>query len=776
MSLNTLRPPTLGSVIEQLPAAVALLDADRRLHCVNQRLARLLQRDAVSVEGHEWARYVHPIDRGLDQGMFAELCAGIRRDYRIEQRLRRADGSDLWARLAFSLADPQESTRPLVLVLVEDISELRRLHFDVSERRKELAILHAVSRQLIDTTASRSREWLQEVINLIPAAFQWPNYTEAAAHIGSLTAATARHAAHDLRSTPRIRTEWVNAAGDRCFLEALYAGPDTGHPAFLDEEYPLMESLADLLRAAATAAEQAAERERVQQELTASEVHLEMALEAARMGIMDWDIVGDACRLSDTACAMFGLPMSQNAYPSAEVQARVHPEDRESLGMFLKRERLTGATRHHEYRLLLPDGTVRWLSTRGRIFCDADGEAVRRLSVIVDITERKSLEDQYRQSQKMEALGRLAGGIAHDFNNLLTVVGATGELVHDELSAAHPCAADLTEILAAVERGRALTRQLLTFSRRDVVRRARVDMGRVLLDAESMLRRVLTGSIAMHVTSASTPLIVSADPNQLEQILLNLVVNARDALADGGQIDIHVSDCTVDDVAAELRPGLHPGRYAHLTVSDNGIGMDAATQSRIFEPFFTTKDAQRGTGLGLSTVFGIVRQYDGHVRVYSEPGQGATFRVYLPLVDSHDVDAWQPDVTPTHVPRGTETILVVDDEPQLRQVAKRILTELGYTVLVADAGNSALALSHAYGANIDLLLCDIALPGHDGREVSEALALTRPGMPTLFMSGYAADAAGSRLYLAPDAPFLEKPFTRQSLAVAVRRALGAKSD
>jgi PAS domain S-box-containing protein len=766
-------PLPIASLLEQLPAAVALVDGSGSVLHANRHLAALLQQDIDALRRTEWDALVHARDAVRDRELIAEFTAGVRDTYQGERRMRRPDGSDFWASVSMARFDAAAMEPAPILVRVEDVSELRQLRFDLGERRKELGALHALARRLIDVPNVKSVSWLQEIVDLVPPAFQWPQHTEAAIQVGAMRAATARHAQFDRPDVPRIRIEWHCLNGHTCFLEARYTGPDHGTAPFLEEEYPLVESLADLVKVALVASTHAEAREKAQHALQFSEAHLEVALDAVRMGVVDWDFVQEQAHMSDAAREMLALPGDRSVFAPVEVRDRIHPEDREEVRRYFYTERQSGQCVPHEFRVLRADGSVRWVVSRGRLFHDTDGRVVRRLTVLVDISERKSLEEQNRQAQKMEALGRLAGGIAHDFNNLLTVVGTTVECMRDTVGNDHPFSPDLTEIRAVVHRGTALTRQLLTFSRREVVRRVSVDLGETLRSADAMLRRLGGAGITMSITTESRPLVVRADPNQLEQVMLNLIANARDALADGGRIDVDVRSCVLDDASIELRPGLAAGRFVMLSVSDNGIGMDTHTRSRIFEPFFTTKDAAKGTGLGLSTVFGIVKQADGHIAVYSEPGQGTTFRIYLPADEAGEHETFRP--TPAHgaMPRGNETILVVDDEPMMRVVVRRVLTDLGYQVLEAGDGPQAISLASDASVAIDLLLCDVSMPGYNGREVVEAMALTRPLLPTVFMSGYAADAVGDRLHLDPSIPFVEKPFTRESLAVAVRAAIDA---
>ena len=383
-------------------------------------------------------------------------------------------------------------------------------------------------------------------------------------------------------------------------------------------------------------------------------------------------------------------------------------------------------------------------------------------------SELRRSEEQLRQAQKLEAVGRLAAGIAHDFNNLLSVVLSYAEellidLPHD--SAGHQ---DALEIQRAGERAAELTRQLLVFSRQQVLSPKILDLNDVLSGLHRMLGRVLGEDIDLTLLAAPLLGQVNADPGQLEQVVMNLVVNARDAMPDGGKLTIATTNVDLDDDYAREHLGVEPGRYVMLSVSDTGIGMDKATQARLFEPFFTTKGPGRGTGLGLSTVFGIIKQSRGSIWVYSEPGQGSTFKIYLPRVDAA---AERPLVAALST-GGHETILLVEDEPQVRAVVQRALERGGYGVLVAQDANDALRLSAAV-ASIDLLLTDVVMPQMNGRELAERVRAVRPGIRVLFTSGYTDDAILRHGVLDQGVPFLQKPITPAALMRSVRETLDA---
>ena len=387
----------------------------------------------------------------------------------------------------------------------------------------------------------------------------------------------------------------------------------------------------------------------------------------------------------------------------------------------------------------------------------------------------KQRDEQLRQAQKMEAIGNLAGGIAHDFNNLLTVITGYSELVLKKIPETDPQRRKLEEIKKAGDRAAALTQQLLAFSRRQILQPKVVDVNAIISGMASMLQRLVGEDV--HVNIALSPDLgsIRADPGQLEQVIMNLVVNARDAMPHGGKVTIETVN--VDRVPVfSNKPDAGTKRpYIMLAVSDTGSGMDEATRARIFEPYFTTKAAGKGTGLGLSTVYGIVKQSDGEILVYSEPGQGATFKVYLPRVDRVATELGAGPLVES-LPAGTETILLVEDEPGVRAFAGEALRMQGYTILEAKHGIEAQLLSAQHPASIHLLLTDVVMPQMNGREVAERLLPQRPGLKVLYMSGYAEQAVINRGIMESGFAFLQKPFTQQALVCKVREVLDAKAS
>ena len=395
-------------------------------------------------------------------------------------------------------------------------------------------------------------------------------------------------------------------------------------------------------------------------------------------------------------------------------------------------------------------------------------------AVVLETTDRRQLEEQLLQSQKMEAVGRLAGGIAHDFNNILTAIKSYSELLLEDMTTDQGRVEDVKEIREAADRAAVLTRQLLAFSRQQLLRPRVLDLNTTVRDLKGMLERLIGEHIEVKTRLAPSIGMVTADPGQIEQVLMNLVVNARDAMPDGGTINIETANVELDDDYARTHASTMPGEYVMLAVSDTGEGMPRETQARVFEPFFTTKEKGKGTGLGLSTVYGIVKQSGGSIWMYSEPGRGTAFKIYLPRIDGAIVDD-QPLVPAKNGKGGKETILLVEDEEAVRQVASRILRRSGYTVIEACNGNDALRQFGERGREFDLIITDIVMPEMGGLELAQRIREWAPSARILFTSGYTEDAVLRRSFLEPGAEFIEKPFTPARLAERARQVLDSQS-
>jgi PAS domain S-box-containing protein len=531
----------------------------------------------------------------------------------------------------------------------------------------------------------------------------------------------------------------------------------------------------DIQRHAADLEREVAERKRMEAALRESEEQVRLLLDSTGEAIYGQDLQG-RCTFCNRACArLLGYPDAQ-ALLGQDMHALIHhtrpdgrPYPKAECPILQTCQRGEGAHGDNEI-LWRKDGTsfpAEYWSYPIRRGAELIGSVV----TFLDITERKRLEEQFRQSQKMEAIGTLAGGVAHDFNNLLTIISGYSELLFGMARADDPAREFLREIKQAGERATALTRQLLAFSRKQVLAPTVLDLNNIVGEMEKMFRRLIGEDIDLAISLEEKLGPVRADPGQMEQVLLNLVVNARDAMPAGGKLTIETRNTILDASYAQSHADIKPGRYVLLAVSDTGCGMDKATLAKIFEPFFTTKGIGKGTGLGLSTVYGIVKQSGGGIQVYSEPGQGSCFKIYLPRL-KEPAPADRGRSAPFIIPQGTETILLVEDDDRVRQLARMALEAVGYTILEAPNGGEALELSAAHRGPIHLLVTDVVMPQMNGRQLAAQLTSTRPDMKVLYLSGYTDDAIVRHGVLEKGLAFLQKPFTPAVLARKVREVLG----
>jgi len=500
------------------------------------------------------------------------------------------------------------------------------------------------------------------------------------------------------------------------------------------------------------------------------QVRLRMALEAARAGAWEWEIGSDRTLWSPENYALMGLPPGSGRASYDDWLARVHPDDRERAQAEVARAVQERGDLDFEYRVVWPDGTVRSLRDIGKMMLDAHGSPIGMYGIQIDVTERRSLEDRLSRAQRMEAMGRVAGAVAHDFNNLLTVIAGNSELLETDPLLHTDLRPMVEEVHRAAQRAATLTQRLLAFGRRQVLSAQVLDLNRLIAELGSMLVRTLGEDIDVTIRLAPDLGCVWADPGQLEQVLLNLIVNARDAMPSGGRLSVETYEADGGLLLGPNAAALPPGRYVGVQVQDSGCGMDAATMDRIFDPFFTTKPAYKGTGLGLASVYGIIKQSGGYIRVESAPGEGTAFTVFLPRVDEREHAAKAGGDT-VQTDRGSESILVVEDEPAIREMIESSLRSRGYSVRSAASAEEALALVDGGEHGIDLLVTDVVLPGLTGPALSAQLTQIYPGIKVLFLTGYGYDALGEHGAV-EGMEIVHKPFSLRDLARRVREVLG----
>jgi two-component system, cell cycle sensor histidine kinase and response regulator CckA len=510
-----------------------------------------------------------------------------------------------------------------------------------------------------------------------------------------------------------------------------------------------------------------------EERLRESEHRLLTALTAARMGTWEWDIATNRDRIDAGLNRLLGVRDGEITTLDGFL-ARVHPDDRGAVANAFRHSAESGVDLDIEFRVIRPDGSVRWLRDHGKVLYDREGAPRALTGACVDITERRQAEDNLRQAQRMDAVGRLAGGVAHEVNNMMTAILGFTHLLLEPADIPAPVRNDLLQVRKAAERAALVTSQLLAFSRRQMLQPRVLEVNQVLTDLHPMLVRLLGEDkrLGMRLEPRLWP--VHVDRGQLEQVIINLALNARDAMPQGGRVSIESANVVLDDDYALRHPGvaIAGGRYVRIVVSDTGTGFAREMQNRIFEPFFTTKPVGQGTGLGLSMVYGMVKQSGGFVWAYSEPGRGTALKVYLPGVSDPPDSPAAAD--PREIPHGGETVLIVEDDELVRALATRLLASQGYHALDAGNGREALELVRARPGQVQLVLTDVVMPELGGSEFARRLAELEPDLPVLFMSGFTDDDVVRRGLLDPGAPYLQKPFDAATLGRRVRDMLDAR--
>jgi PAS domain S-box-containing protein len=515
------------------------------------------------------------------------------------------------------------------------------------------------------------------------------------------------------------------------------------------------------------------DRKLAEEEIRQSQQKLRIHFEHTPLAVVEWDTQLRITEWSPSAERVFGY--SREEALGRDASFLVPPALREHvdrMGQEILSQR--GGTRSANDNITKDGRTIscEWYNTP---LVDESGHMLGVASLVQDVTERVGLEERLRQSQKMEAVGRLAGGVAHDFNNLLTVIMGYSQILTDGLPGASRLLEATTQIRSAADRAAGITRQLLAFSRKQVLSPRVIDLNDIMMNLDTMLRRLIGEDIQVLTVPGRDLGAVKADPGQIEQVIMNLALNARDAMPNGGKLTLETENMDLNDAYALEHSPLQPGRYVMLAVSDTGTGMSLETQAHIFEPFFTTKEVGKGTGLGLSMVYGIVKQSGGYIWVYSEPDQGTTFKIYLPRVDQ-SAEGFEAQRRPSGVQRGTETILLVEDDAQLRQLASSVLSHCGYKVLPAAGTEEGLALCRANHRDIHLLVTDVIMPGMNGRQLAEQVKRISPSTKVLYVSGYTSNAIVHYGVLDPGLWFLPKPFSLSALVAKVREVLDANPN
>ena len=744
------------TLVENCASNIVLLDEQGLYTYVGPAGMRLSGYPAEELIGRNPFEYLHPDDLEPCQHLFQQCLQQPGVHFSTEFRLRHKDGTWRWLSSTGvnRLADPNVQG---IVVSSHDVTAL-----------KEAEVRLLASEQRYRTIAEISAAGIWQVTPDGFTVYANPSMCtllqlESSAELEGQTF----HAYFTGESLIAVaQSHEMRRRGIASMYEVELVGKRGRHSNVLVSGAPLFQIDGRLHCIIATFTD-ITERKQMEQSLRESEQRYRALFNTTPYPVYVFD-VETLSFLAVNAAAIAGYGYSLEEFLALKLLDIRLPEDAPALQANLWQERppvVKGIVARHRKK----DGTQIdvELSTHDLLFAGRRA----RLVLAVDITDRQRLETQLRQAQKMEAVGRLAGGVAHDFNNVLTVISGFSDLLLRQLGPGHVAHQDLEEIRNAADRATALTRQLLAFSRKNVVAPRVIDLNQVVANLERLLRRLVGEDIVLTTALAAQPAWVKADSGQLEQVIVNLVINARDAMADAGRLTLSVANVELDQTAARAHPALTPGCYVVFKVADTGAGITAEIQAHLFEPFFTTKAQGKGTGLGLFTAYGIVDHHHGHIEVASELGRGTTVSVLLPrALPPLDLPARQP--TSDQAPGGSETVLVVEDEPILRALLVRVLKSNGYLVLEAVDGQDALRVNEHHSVSIDLLVTDLVMPKMGGRELAERLGALRPNMKILFMSGYTDGQLGPDGDTAIPVHFLQKPFLPGVLAHKVREMLG----
>jgi len=791
-----LRRQYLDQLFQNSPDSLIVVDSSFRAQCVNREFQRMFGYSEAQTLSQPIDSLILPPDRAAEAQWIAQ-CLQRGEQLTLETQRRRCDGT---------LFDVSLSTAPLIVngrnaayyFIYRDISDRKRAEtlnaalFSVAEKAsatEDLQQFFAAVHNIVDELMP-ARNFSIAIHDPESQLLSFPYFLDEQEPPPAPARAARGLVEHVLRTgepllcTPQLARQMLQ----RGEIEVTVPPPPfwlgvplrANHHVFgalilksYSENVRLTERDKEVLTLISRQLAATIDHKRNEQALRRSEVRYRSLVQTAVYGIYRARLEGQFLDVNPALIGMLG-------YNSALEVLALDPQKDVFLNpgeytRLVDEFRRTGRMDGFEARWKRKDGTAITVRISGRAVATEDEPADVLEAIAEDITERRVLEDQFRQSQKMEAVGRLAGGIAHDFNNLLMVVSGYTEVLLDQLTAENPLHTKAEAIQQASDRATTLTRQLLAFSRKQLLELKVIDVNAIVADMERLLRPLIGEDIELSTSLAPAVGCTRADAGQLEQVIMNLVVNAKDAMPNGGKICIRTASVNLDDTYRPENTFIKHGPYVMISVSDSGQGMDRDTQARIFEPFFTTKEKGKGTGLGLSTVYGIIKQSGGYVFVQSEPGRGTVFTIYFPRVDEPSQALGSAPASLAAV-GGSETILLVEDEESVRQLVRETLESRGYRVLEAANGNAAIALAAAHAETIHLIITDVVMPGLSGHELVQQLLPARPGTKVLYLSGYAEDAFASPLPADGKKTFLQKPFTLQSLSRKVREVLGPPTN
>ncbi|MGC2474660.1 MAG: PAS domain S-box protein [Candidatus Sulfotelmatobacter sp.] len=778
-------------IFQAHPDGLSVADSSHQVLWANQKFSQMFGYTASEIAGQNLEGLVVPPERLAESNWVTESLARGER-ITLETKRRRKDGS---------LVDVSVSCAPLMLD--GKVNGFYAGYHDISDRRRVEALSSALYRVAEKSSSAHDlQQFFTAVHSIVDELMHAKNfyialYDPASDMLTFPYFVDEQDTAPTSKKLGRGLTDFLIRSGEPLLAtpEVLQAMEDRGEVARNGSRsldwmgVPLKvnshtfgalvvqtysrnirygERDKEILTFVARQLASAVEIKRNEQALRRSEARYRSLVQSSVYGIYRSSLEGRFLDVNPALIAMLGYSSPEEVLlldPEKDVFAQ--PEEHARL---VKEFRRAGRLDGFEVKWRRKDGRTITVRISGRAVSSADEPADVLEAIAEDVTDRRALEDQFRQAQKMEAVGRLAGGVAHDFNNLLMVISGYAEVILAGLNVEHPLYEKGRAIQLAADRATTLTRQLLAFSRKQLLELKVVDVNAIVEDMERLLRPLIGENVELSTVRGPEAAHTRADAGQLEQVLMNLVVNAKDAMPQGGKLTIQTQTVVVDERHRGGQQFIHAGNYVLLSVSDTGMGMDRETQSRIFEPFFTTKEKGKGTGLGLSTVYGIVKQTGGYVMVQSEVGRGTTFQIYLPRTEAA---AEQHAISvPDTASGGSETILLVEDEESVRQLVRDTLVSKGYQVIEGENGESGIAAAVRHKGKIDLVITDVVMPGMGGREMVKQLAQSRPDAKVLYLSGYTEDAIVSDGSIESGTAFLQKPFTLQSLSRKVREVLG----
>ena len=781
----------LQQMLQALPDGLSIVDSNKRVLWVNETFLSMFGYQWAEVIGQPLGSLVVPVDRRHESRRISDAVAQGER-ITLETQRRKKDGS---------LLEVSLSCAPLLLD--GELTGYSAAYHDISDRKRVEALSSALYRVAEKSSSAHDLQQFFAAVHGIVNELMYARNLYVALYDPDTDLVTFPYFMDENDPAPapqkmgRGLTDYLIRTGEPLLAtpEVLQAMEDRGEVARHGSRsldwmgVPLKvgthtfgalvvqtysknirygERDKEILTFVARQLASAVEIKRNEQALRRSEARYRSLVQSSVYGIYRSSLDGRFLDVNPALITMLGYGSAEEVLlldPEKQVFARVEEHAR-----LIEEFRRTGQLDGIEVKWKRQDASEITVRISGRAVSNADEPADVLEAIAEDVTDRRVLEDQFRQAQKMEAVGRLAGGVAHDFNNLLMVISGYAEVMLAKLEPDHPLREKAQAIQQASDRATTLTRQLLAFSRKQLLELKVVDVNTIVEDMERLLRPLIGENIELITRLSPEAGHTRADAGQLEQVLMNLVVNAKDAMPRGGRLTIQTQHVLVGEGHRRGPTFIRPGNYVLLSVSDTGMGMDKDTQSRIFEPFFTTKEMGKGTGLGLSTVYGIVKQTGGYVMVHSEEGRGSTFHIYLPQVDEVAENHATP--APRAARGGTETVLLVEDEDSVRQLVRETLTGKGYRVVEGENGAAGLAAAAKHTGTIDLVITDVVMPGMSGREMVKQLAETRPEAKVLYLSGYTEDAISREGTIEPGTAFLQKPFTLQHLSRKVRELLG----